>query len=249
VNMYEGPPPLRAGFSTDLDFRTTQTPMQGGYIVQRRWEPYIFRQLTLDFRMSVEEFTGWWRWTHRYAYGWHEASIQGEVRVLRYISDVSFQYVDYATVEASVRAEERLSETLEEWDGVAPDDYDPGFNEDLAPDNTGGATIDLDLTETVGVYPVSLDPSSPLDVIIQTTNKVAAFTTLSIATDDPIVMEIYDIGDTTMLAKSKARILSWHHNSATQNLGLRLDPATAYILRLTTLVSAANYNLYAYTEI
>lgn len=239
------PCPLRAQFSEDLDFRTVQTPMQSGFILQRRWEPWIFRQLTLTYRMSVAEFELWWDWVHAYAYGWHTATIQGAERTIRYISDVSFPYRDFATVEASVRAEEKLPDEPGLWGGADPETYDANWNADLAADATGGATIDIDFRGVVGRVEVSVtDP--PSDLVFATSARLSAITSIRAVTDAPLTIEIRDVTGATLVYSTTEKGFSWHHNTASQNTMLRLDPNTAYVLRL--IGAPASFSLYGFTQ-
>lgn len=243
------PPPLRPSFGTNYDFLTDTTEMQGGYVVQRRREPHIYKQLTLSYRMSITESFGWWAWVHRYAFVWHLATIQGVQYTLRYISSLQEQYRDFATVEFAVRAELTIPEGGEFWDESAdgaPEIYTPPANQAYAADATGGAAVDLDFRTGFPAFDDALVTSSK-DYAIATSRVVGAVSSVVLLSDAPLTLEVYDATATTLIASAADGYLGWHHGTPADNAMFQLSAGTAYVLRVVGAPGAA-YSLWGYTR-
>lgn len=243
------PIPLRAPYAVDHDFLTQQTPTLSGYIIQRRLEPHVFRRVSLTYRMAMNELFNWWDWVHRYAFSWHQTVIRGEPLVMRYVSDVSFTYRDFATVEASVVAERTIPEGGEFWDEVAngaPETYDPPVNAPAAVDNTGGATLELDFKTSFLPVEVTLTAASQ-DFILGTSDNVNAISSVLVASDASLLLEILDNPPATVIRSTEDDFFRWHHDSPAQNSMFRLDPNTAYVLRVTGAIGDT-FKIWGYTR-
>lgn len=226
------PEPLRAQYSTELNFLTQETQMESGYIVQRRMEPYIFRQITLAYTMRMDEWFSWFAWANEFGFDWFIATIQGSTVRMRYISNIEYNYDDYGTVTASVTAEQRLLPTVEAWTGDAPALYEPPINDaDGAVD--GGVTPDIDLNTAFDPVTVTLD-TSPKNLIIRTPVRQEAFGALFLYVSDPtITAALYDSVGSTLLGTFLDGSIRWHQDTGVSNDMLRLVAGEDYQLRLT----------------
>jgi hypothetical protein len=241
------PCPLRASFSTDLNFLTLQTQMQGGYIYQRRIEPYIFRTISMSYRMSVKEFHFWWKWINQYGFGWHIQNIQGADREIRYIGSVDYRYLDYATVEASITAEQRLGDDIEEWAGAAPDEYIPGINDALYPDNVGSTVVDLDFREgSPGKTEVAV--TAPFNELLFATSERRAIRCSFLAVSpSPVTIDIRSGDGTFSLYSNDTDYFRWTQDSVEPGGLPTIVGGDVYRLRISSPVNVT-VQLYGYVE-
>ncbi len=251
MNAYPSdfPCPLRRSLAQDHAFLTAETPMQNGYVYQRRWEPWIFRRWSMTFLMTVQEFHSWWEWMHRYAFDWHEITFQGETIQHRVIDNIQYQYVDYRTIEASIASETTVPFDPEEWDeGTqgAPDLYVPPVNAPDPGDSTAGATLALDFKETLIPTEVTLVAASE-DFIIGTAQRADAVSSVYLESDASLTMELYDNPPVTQITQTQDNFLRWHHDNPANNSMFRLDPGTAYVLRITGAIGNT-FIIWGYTQ-
>lgn len=245
----EFPIPLRATYAVDLNFLTRQTPMQGGLILQRRVEPNIFRDISLEYTMSLKEFYEWWAWAHRYGYNWHVNVIRGDILVFRYKSNIEFTYNDYGNVNVRLTAEHTIPEDGEFWDEAEdgpPNIYEPPVTAPDAPDNTGGATLQIDFKTSFKPFVVTLTAASQ-DFIMGTSNNTNAISSILVLSSSAIVMELYDNPPGSVLRATTDGFFRWHHDAPAQNSMFRLEPNTAYVLRVTGAVDDV-LNIWGYTQ-
>lgn len=226
------PCPIRSRYARDLDFNTVQAPMQSGYIIQRRMEPYIFRQIDLGWDMRIAEFHQWWDWVHRYAFSWHTMPIQGEDVKLRYITPVDFSYRVYGVVSVSVRAEVQAQEDTELWTGDAPTFYDPPINDD---DGTvdGSVTPDIDLNTSFEPYDVTLD-TVPKEYNLRTSTRINGIGTIYVYGAPGF--ELRTLDGVTVLATTETDYIRWHTDPDRTDDMLKLVAGEDYLLRISGTV-------------
>lgn len=221
------PCPLRPAYSQSLNFQTAQTPMEAGYIIQRRWEPRIFRGIRLSYSMTVPEFHRWWDWVHRYAFSWHTVELQGVDTILRYISNVEYQYRDFANVDVSVSAEVQIASALDNWTGTTPTNYAPPINDD---DGTvsGTVTPDIDLNSEFAPLQVTIS-SSPETRTVRVPVEINAFGALYVAGGS---FQLFNLANSTFIASSDNGQLRWHQDPDVTNSLLRLQAGADYTIRV-----------------
>lgn len=110
------PCPQRASYGVAITPYTTEMRMQNGWKRLRKANPYMYRTAQLGFRMSSTEFQAWHIFMKDNAFTWFRMKLQSEqTRILgsatlaseyiRFTSGVTFAYLDWDLVEASVAAE------------------------------------------------------------------------------------------------------------------------------------------------
>lgn len=87
-----------------------RTPMESGWVRQRkRWQDF-HTAIDLTFQMDTETFSIWNDWVQSNGYDWFSMRMeefQGErpLRVIRFTSPAQYTYADFNTVVVSVSAE------------------------------------------------------------------------------------------------------------------------------------------------
>jgi hypothetical protein len=228
----EFPCPIRADYAVDMDYRTRQVQMECGYIMQRREEPYIFRQVQLTYFMRMDEFFTWFSWANRFGFDWFTATVQGAEIEIRYMSDIDFDYNDYATVIVNVTAEQRPTSVAEIWEGADPVFYEPPINaaDGVVDENV---TPDYDLNGPLDVTQVVLD-TVPKVLIIRTPDWISAIGAVYIySASQLLTMELWDYADTTLIASSSTGQFRWHQDPSVTNDLMRLTAGADYLLKIT----------------
>lgn len=107
------PCPSQSGYSFGMDHNYSEITMQNGWTVRRQREPFPVRTATLSFTMNTKEFFDWYNFCMEAAYRWITMNVQTDktlfsettVETLRFISDISYTYGDWDTIQATVQAE------------------------------------------------------------------------------------------------------------------------------------------------
>jgi hypothetical protein len=226
------PCPLRNGFRRRRDALTIRTRMQSGYIIQRRLEPWTFRQLTLQWEMRMPEYHEFFDWANRYGFTWHEIDIQGVTKTIRYISPIRGVYTDYGRVLVSVDAEEQAVEDAELWEGAAPEIYAPPVNDPDAPVD-GGVVPDIDLDVAFEPYDLTLDVV-PKQLIFRASPRPAAIGTIYVYGSDAITIRPFD--GSSNLASTEEDFVRFHTDPDRSDGMLKLTAGEDYQLRISGTV-------------
>lgn len=224
------PPPLRSSWDRDLDFQVDSVQMQSGYSIDRRREPYIFRQLDILWDTRIAQFQEWWDWANRYGFTWHMMMVQGETYEIRYISEIQFQYKIFGRVAYGVKAEVKLIDTEETWGGSAPSFYDPPIND--ADGTVGGSTPDIDLNEAFAPYSVTL-ASVPAEYTLRTSVRVNGIGSIYV---DSGYFALWSSDGLNLLGDSTTGVLKFHTNPNRNDAMLKLVAGEDYLLRISGTV-------------
>jgi hypothetical protein len=197
--------------------------------------------------MTVKEFHFWWKWIHKYGFDWHTIAIQGTDREIRYTGSVQYNYIDFATVEATIPAEERLGDDLEEWTGTAPDLYEPSVNAVLFNDNVGATETDLDFREgSPGKTEIAV--TSPYNEITFATSERRAIRCSFLAVSDaPITLQIRSADSSFSLYDVDTDYFRWTQDTLESGGLPTLTGGTVYTLRIESATNAT-VQLYGYIE-
>ena len=95
-------------FNQQLDDFQSRTPMDCGWVRQRKRYVKNATSMSLSFEMSNQDYALWSDWVDDNAYSFFNISLDGTTTSIRFTSDISYSYDVYNNIRLSVAAEAEL---------------------------------------------------------------------------------------------------------------------------------------------
>lgn len=235
------PQPLRNGYNFTYEQNTVSTMMQNGWSRKRKLTAYPFRRATLQFQMSATDFQGWHVFVHLHAFQWMTMELQTDrtgpqvlsPEVVRFTSGVSYSYIDWNTITASVQVEIEGDEVISVPVSSPVYEHENGGGEDHTSGGTGQPdvpnSVDLNANSGAISYTFSGDKSIPFKtrpgshvngtIIATVTSNGAVRVWISKKPNGPAVPGYY-------IAATGRVVFSWYQGGSTPGL---LGNSTYYL--------------------
>jgi len=95
-------------FNQQFDDFQQRTPMDCGWVRQRKRYVKNSNSMTLSFEMTPDEYSAWATWVDDNAYAFFNMDLDGTTTSIRFTSDISYSYDVYNNIRLSVAAEAEL---------------------------------------------------------------------------------------------------------------------------------------------